>query len=245
MKNYWLKQKRRRMYSRFIEEATACSRRWDAWKFSTREVSFISRMTTCRSACGERAIMANEKKKFQKKKDREKRVHKQILLQREALRAPEREERQFQKKIKRIEKLKKDMGKMNVWADEVFLNMTDKNLSQLEHNAQILKALEQEYQNEHDKKKNLNEELEGQGFLTLDQKLQHLHDKLVQQSKEFYGAGGLEAKEVDRSKPAKEVSDVEVIKAVPKTPEEMLGMKSVVEEMLEQEDQRVFDYINQ
>lgn len=178
--------------------------------------------------------MASEKKKFQKKKEREKRVRKQILKQREALRAPEREEREFQKKLKRIEKLKKDMGKMNVWADEVFLNMNDKSLSQLERNAQILKALEQEYQKEKDRKKALNEELEGQGFLTLDQKLQHLHDKLVDQAKEMYKSGGLEAKE---AKPQREVSDVEVIKA-PKSLQE-----AVVDEMMEEEDERVLQTI--
>jgi len=165
--------------------------------------------------------MANDRKKFQKKKDRERRVRKQILAQREAIRAPEREERQFQKKLKRIEKLKKDMGKMNVWADEVFLNMSDDSLSQLERNALILKALEQEYQKEKDKKKQLNDELEEQGLLTLDQKLQHLHDKLVHQAKEMYESGGLEATEAPAEPPRSDlkpahnrnVADIEVVRA--------------------------------
>jgi hypothetical protein len=171
--------------------------------------------------------MASQQQKLKKKKDREKRVRKKILLQREALRAPAREERKFQKKLDRIGKLKKELGDLNVWADEVFLNMSDKNLSQLERNAQILKALEEEYKKEHDKKSALNKELEEAGLLTLEDKLSHLHNKLVDQAKKLYEEGGLEATEAKEpetsdelnellaqlDKPKKDVAEVEVLRA--------------------------------
>lgn len=122
-------------------------------------------------------------KKAQKKKDREKRVRKQILKQREALRKPAQEERAFQKKMKRIAKLKKDMGRLNVWADDVLLKMSDSTLSQLEKNARILKALEQQYEKETSTKRDLNRQLEEEGFVTLEDKMKFLHDRLVEQQK--------------------------------------------------------------
>lgn len=157
--------------------------------------------------------MSKEQKKFQKKKDRERRVRRQVLLEREAIRAPEREERKFQKKLKRVERLKKDMGRLNVWADELFLKMDDKTLSQLEHNAKILKALEEEYRDEHDRKVALNEELEAKGVHTLEEKLEHLHGRIVEQAKELYKSGGLEAEVVEEASKRADVAEVEVVRA--------------------------------
>lgn len=128
-------------------------------------------------------------KKAQKKKDRAKRVRKQILLKRAALRAPQEEENKLKKKMKRITKLKKDMGKLNVWADDVFLKMSEQNLSQLEKNCKILKALEEEYRKETENKKNLNESLESKGCLALEEKLNHLHNKLVEEQKALHENG--------------------------------------------------------
>jgi hypothetical protein len=167
-------------------------------------------------------MASKQQKKFQKKKEREKRVRRQVLLQRETLRAPEREERAFQRKMKRITKLKKDMGDLNVWSDNVFLQMNDETLSQLEKNAKILRALEQQYVDETSKKKDLNEQLESEGFNTLDEKLGELHSRLVKQQKALYADSGLveerseayaNANEKLASCCGKEVSEVEVIKA--------------------------------
>lgn len=134
-------------------------------------------------------------KKVQKKKDRAKRVRKQVLLQRAALRAPKQEENKLRRKMKRITKLKKDMGKLNVWADDVLLGLSDKALTQLERNAKILKALEEEYQTEADRKKDLNDKLEAEGCLTLDEKLNHLHAKLAEEQKRLYAEGKFDLKE--------------------------------------------------
>lgn len=168
-------------------------------------------------------MTSKEQKKFKKRKQREKDVRKKILTRREIIRAPEREERAFQKKLKRIDKLKKEMGDLNVWSDDIFLKMTDDTLSQLEKNAKILKALEDEFREETTKKRNLNEQLEAEGFQTLDEKLSHLHNKLVNQQKALYDQTGMSEERSEAftsaseklKKPGKEVSEVEVIKAKP------------------------------
>jgi hypothetical protein len=135
-------------------------------------------------------------KKAQKKKDRAKKVHKQLLRQRADLMAKRVEENNEHKKLKRVKKLKKQMGDLNVWADEVFMKMTDETLDRLEKNALILKALEAEYRREADKKAKLNEELEAAGHHTLDAKLNHLHNKMVDAAKDMYETGGLTAGDV-------------------------------------------------
>lgn len=97
------------------------------------------------------------------------------------------------------------MGKLNVWADDILLQMNEQTLSQLEKNAKILKALEEEYATEHGRKAELNQQLEAEGFKTLEEKLNHLHDKLVQDQKEEAGE-------------TEEVAEVEVVRA-PDAPE--------------------------
>lgn len=130
--------------------------------------------------------MSKEQKKAQKKKEREREVHKKILDRREHLRAAHREEVELQRRNKRIDKLKRDMGKLNVWSDEVFVKMDEKTFEQIEKNSKILKALEDEYLAEQSKKQSLNKELDEEGFLTLDEKISHLNNKMAQQAREFY-----------------------------------------------------------
>jgi hypothetical protein len=125
-------------------------------------------------------------KKAQKKKDREKRVRRQVLLRRAAIRAPEEEDNRLRRKMKRIAKVKKDMGERNVWSDEVLMKLDELTLTQLEKNAKILKILEEEYAQEQDKKSKLNQHLESEGCLTLEQKLNHLHQQLVEEQKGLY-----------------------------------------------------------
>lgn len=124
-------------------------------------------------------MTTKEQKKQQKKNARDKDNRKKLLAKREAIAAPLREERDQFRKLKRVGKMKKDMGKFNVWPDEVLMSMSNDTLSQLEKNAKILRALEEEYQQEYLKKENLNKELEVEGYHTLEEKLNSLHNRMV------------------------------------------------------------------
>ncbi len=160
-------------------------------------------------------MATKEQKKQQKKKTREKEVYKKVLLDRGKKQAKASEENALFKKTKRIEKLKKEMGEVNAWSDEALLNMDDKTLSQLEHNAKILKALEDEYEETNSERQKLNDSLESDGFLTLDEKLGSLHNKMVEQATAMYQAGGLPDFQdpSEESSSTVEVAEVGVIKA--------------------------------
>lgn len=109
--------------------------------------------------------MTSQKKKFQKKKNREKEVRKKILADREAMRAPAREDRKVLRKLKRISKLKQEMGEYNQWSDEVLMTLNDSALSRLEANAKTLKNLENEYEQE------VYHKMDEQNLTTVDQKV--------------------------------------------------------------------------
>ena len=122
-------------------------------------------------------------RRLKKKKEREKQAKKKVLARRDAMRAPQIEENKQKKKMKRVLKLQKDMGDLNMWADDVLSRMSNDTLTQLEKNAKILKALEKEYEQELNKKKNLNNSLEEKGITSLHEKLNYLHNEFVEQQK--------------------------------------------------------------
>lgn len=155
-------------------------------------------------------------KKLKKKKDHEKEAHKKVLARRAALRAPKIEENKMRRKINRVEKLKKAMqGRLGQYSDDVLLNMSETTLTQLEKNAQILDALESEYERERSKKSKLNLDLESKGLFTLNDKLSYLHDQFVEQQK----AEGVSFIDEDANltdllkKPKKEVAEVTLSRA--------------------------------
>lgn len=152
-------------------------------------------------------------RRLKKKKEREKEAKKKVLLKRVAMRSPQVEENKQKKKMKRVSKLQKEMGKLNMWADEVLCRMSNDTLTQLEKNAKILKALEAEYEKEKSKKRNLNQNLEQKGLSTLKEKLDYLHNELVEQQK----SAGYEVlkDEIELYKAAnkKEIAEVTICKA--------------------------------
>lgn len=157
-------------------------------------------------------------RKLKKKKAHEKEAHQKVLSRRAALRAPKIEANKERKKMKRVGKLIKDMDGLNQWADEIFMKMSDKTLSQLEHNAQILKGLEAEWQQEKDKKQKLNSSLESKGLFELQDKLNFLHNELVDQQKaagiEILGEDWAVTQETSPAKKSrKEVAEVTICKA--------------------------------
>ena len=134
--------------------------------------------------------MSKQQKKLQKKKAREIESKKKVVTRREELRSQVREDLLKFRKFKRLEKLKKEMGELNVWADDVLFNMSDKTITQLEHNVKILAALEQEYQTERSKKEALNEELEKDGHFTLEDKMATLHGRMLAEAQKMYNEAG-------------------------------------------------------
>lgn len=151
-------------------------------------------------------------KKALKKKKREQESHKKVLARREALRAPKIEENQTRKKLKRIEKLQKEMSGLNQWANDVLINASEKTLSQLEKNAKILNALEAEYEKELEAKKKLNQELEAKGAFSLEQKLEFLHNNLVEQQDSLNVKISNEENKVKKNS-NKEIAEVSIVKA--------------------------------
>jgi hypothetical protein len=150
-------------------------------------------------------MASKAQKKMNKQKAREKESKKKVLLRREHLRAKVREEREEKRQDKRIKKLQEDMGELDIWADDVYKNVSEDSLRQLEHNAKLLKALEEESEKESAEKEVCNEDLEKKGHKTLNEKLQHL----VGGPDQFEMRSGI----LIAPKQARDVSDVEVIKA--------------------------------
>lgn len=127
-------------------------------------------------------------KRLKKKKIREKEAKKKVLSRRVASRASRIEENKERRKLKRVEKLQKEMGDLSNWADDVLMKLNNSTLCQLEKNAKILKALEDEYVEEIEKKNLLNKDLEDKGLLSLSDKMNYLHNNLVEEQK----AAGIE-----------------------------------------------------
>lgn len=128
-------------------------------------------------------MSAKEQKKLQKKKEREKNVKLKKIRRQAILTKKRQEEAADFKKEQRVKKIQKEMGDLSIWGDEVLLKMSEENLSTLEKNCQILKALESEHKKELAKKQELNENLEEEGFLTLEEKINALHQKMLQKQK--------------------------------------------------------------
>jgi hypothetical protein len=178
-------------------------------------------------------MATTQQRKLQKRKAREEK-NKKAKLHRQAVATKKRQEENAEfKKLKRIKKLQRDMGNLSVWADDVLMKLNDKALTQLEKNAQILKALEAEYAKEKDRKRELNDGLEAEGLKTLEQKMNALHNRLVEQQKAAgeealaeeralaegrtaevdMGVGGAAECRFTVNKPAVDVAEVSVSKA--------------------------------
>lgn len=159
-------------------------------------------------------MVSKAQKKMQKKKAKEKETRKKILAKRAVSRAKTKEEREDHRKDKRVKKFQREMAGMNIWEDEVLKKMPDKTFDQLEHNANILKALEEEHEKEMDEKRSLNEGLESNGHITLNDKLQVLQQTTAEQQAEFGMTGSAECKMTIAPKIPKDVAEVELVKAL-------------------------------
>lgn len=113
--------------------------------------------------------MGIQKRKEKKKKDREKRVKEKVLEKRITIRSSAKHEKQ----VWRIEKKSRHRQKPYVNAEKRDMLIKE----QIEHNLEIIKALEEEYANAEQVRKEINEELEQDGCLTIKDKLSALEDK--------------------------------------------------------------------
>lgn len=150
-------------------------------------------------------------KKFKKQKARERDSKLKVQQRRVKLRQKSKEAQEEFLKMKRIRRLQRKMGDLNIWSDETFKNLDEDALLQVEHNAEILKALEEEYEQERAQRQELNEELESQGHKTLEDKLRAL-SQAAMQGTDFENVGAMNNM-IIAPKKVKEVADVEVIKA--------------------------------
>lgn len=152
-------------------------------------------------------MTSREQRKLKKRKEREKENRQHLLKNREKIRAVVREEREEMRREKRIKKLARDLERFEQYMP---LDLADDaTLTQIEKNVQILKTLEIEYAEETDQKKELNEKLERQGFLTLEEKLEATHRLLAE--KADAGVGGSAVCKVSVNKP--DTAEVSVTKA--------------------------------
>lgn len=158
-------------------------------------------------------MVSKAQKKIQKKKAKEKDTRKKILMKRAISRAKTKEEREEHRRDKRVKKFQREMAGITIWEDEVLKKMPDKTFDQLEHNAKILRALEEEHEKDMDEKRNLNEGLESDGHLTLNDKLQSLHQATAEKQNEFGMTGSAECKMTIAPKVMKDTAEVELVKA--------------------------------
>lgn len=121
----------------------------------------------------------SKKQQEKKKKLREEIAKKRVLARRSALRKQasdnlksSRLEKKFRTKIQPIIK---DEEKRKM----IEQSKNDHILSKLEKNAEILRALEDEYLSEVNYKKQINEQLESEGHMTFKEKMDALNEKAV------------------------------------------------------------------
>lgn len=125
------------------------------------------------------------KKKQQKQKQREERAKKRVA----ARRAAHLKEKQEARRIEKFERKFRERGTTIVNDPEKQQASEEAKkqrvIQQLERNHAILEALEKEYEAEMAAKKEINDDLEAQGFDSLEEKLEHLNkeaEKKVQEN---------------------------------------------------------------
>lgn len=138
--------------------------------------------------------MATKKQLERKKKERENKARARVQARRHKLGVMRRQDsreaklqRKFRDKIAPIVKDPEARARLGEAENK-------RTLQKLERNAQILKALEEEYAREKDQKKALNESLESAGHVTLKEKLGALESEARKQiNDDVASSGGIDA----------------------------------------------------
>jgi hypothetical protein len=133
----------------------------------------------------------SKKQQERKKKKRQEVAKKRVLARRNALRKQSGEDKKAAKLDKKfrnkIQPIIKDEVKKKIMEDL----KNEKILSKLEKNAEILKALEAQYQEEINAKNEFNKQLEQEGCSTLKEKLDALDKKAQENMTESEKASGM------------------------------------------------------
>lgn len=143
------------------------------------------------------------KLKEKKKKAKERRSKERVLKRRQAIRAKAKEDREIEMREKAaaepiepyVDPLKLIDRDINIARNDIVeakdMNSSDKVIKALEHNLEILKGMKQEYLDEQQEKKTLNEELEKAGCKTLEEKVEYLNQQAQQFNKDENEAGNV------------------------------------------------------
>lgn len=181
-------------------------------------------------------MVSKQQKEMKKKKKRAEDSHRKVVLKREKLRAQAKAEKEEWRQEKRIIRLQRDLDRFETGIGVPIEGLPEDTMKQLEHNVEILRALEQEHAKETAEKQQLNEELEKEGHKTMKDKLQALHAKMdtAKAHRDFkkqmaeMGVGGTATCKMSIAPPpttdvtglvvpkprrGREVSDVELVKA--------------------------------
>lgn len=118
-----------------------------------------------------------KKQKDKKKKNREEIAKKRVLARRNNLRKNLSEKRKLDKLDKKFREKIKPI--MNESKSKEIEDIKNKNIiAKLENNMKVLEALEKEYQEEIDHKKEVNDLLEAEGHVSIKQKMDALEEKM-------------------------------------------------------------------
>ncbi len=112
--------------------------------------------------------MAKDQKKIAKRKEE---VKKKLQVQRTSLTKARQEEANALKAQKAARKAEIENQRLEVWAESIAAKLPEATRRQIEHNIEILKALEEEYEAEMAAKLALNQQLESEGCVTFEEKL--------------------------------------------------------------------------
>ena len=132
--------------------------------------------------------MSLSRKQIQKRKERENNVRKKVLERREELRKERKlveQERQKEREMYLLEHGHTPAALPgNPELAEIARAERDKKVGEkLKRNLAILRDLESEYEREQASRKQLNENLEGEGYLTMKEKMDALHEKALKMQK--------------------------------------------------------------
>ena len=123
-----------------------------------------------------------EQKKQQKQKARRKETEVKLRQRREARRSLAKEEREELRAQRKFEKEQKEIMQWEDAMEKAYSNLPLETRKKLEHNIEILKALEEEHERETAAKRELNERLESEGHITPEDKLGALQEKTVEEA---------------------------------------------------------------
>jgi hypothetical protein len=119
--------------------------------------------------------MNKTRKKDKKKKDRTKKNKSMFLKKRMKDRAEKKKERDIEKRIRDAEPKREPFR--HPLTPEKQAEKDEKIKAKLQHNLEVLEALEKEYDAEKAKREELNKELEDQGNVTIQEKLKAIAKK--------------------------------------------------------------------